>query len=100
MINGVVIGTGSKITVSGEKCGFRPSRVELSNKAGLATAHWTDTMIEGHMVKFVDSGEGAVDQVDITDAAKGIKPLASGFEIGTDADINASGEAIHFTAYP
>lgn len=95
--SGVVMGTGALITVNKEKCGFKPRMVKLINKTGLCSAEWLDTMANDSMQKSADSGAGAVDNVDVT--SNGIIPLASGFSIGTDADLNVSGEAIHYEAW-
>lgn len=93
--NGAVVGTGAAIDV--RTVGFRPRRVELYNKAGLCYAVWLDTFSDGHMVKTVDSGAGTTDVADVT--SNGITPLSDGFRIGTDADLNAAGEVIHWVAH-
>lgn len=90
--NGAVTGTGANLDV--RTIGFRPRRVELINLSGLVTAEWTDTMTEGRGIKRVTAG----DMTQIA-ALAGITPLSDGFRIGADADVNVSGEVIHWVAH-
>jgi hypothetical protein len=89
--NGAVNGTGQAIDVT--SVGYRPRRVQLFNEGGLVVATWTDTMTEGRGFKQVTAGT-----VSIMTAGQGITPLATGFRIGVDADVNVAGEKIHWTA--
>lgn len=89
--NGAVTGTGASLDV--RTVGFRPRRVTLINLTGLVTAEWTDSMTEGRGIKRVTAG----DMTQIA-AAAGITPLSDGFRLGTDADVNVSGEVIHWIA--
>lgn len=91
-INGAVNGANAA-DVDVTTVGFRPRRVTLMNETGLATAEWTDSMADGEMLKRVTSGT----QTKVT--ATGITPLANGFRIGQDADINVVDELIHFVAH-
>lgn len=90
--NGAVVGTGADLDVT--TVGYRPRRVELVNEGGLVTAVWTDSMTEGRGFKRVTAG-------DMTQmaAGEGITPLANGFRIGVDADVNAAGEKVHWVAH-
>jgi hypothetical protein len=90
-------GTGAAIDIS---CGFTPMRVTVFNvETGLSMLTWTDTM--------------AADKGVLQDTAGVLSYLASGgitlyagveagategFTIGTEADINTSGEALHWCA--
>lgn len=86
--------TGALITVS--MVGFRPQKVELivtvGTKAGLNAA-WHDTMADASAFKRVAAGTGSF----VTTG--GITPLAGGFSVGTDADMNNSGDTIHWVAH-
>lgn len=74
--------------------GFRPSRVELYNETGNVKAVWQDSMPDGDMQKVIGSS-GVVSQVTTT----GITPLADGFRIGQDADLNVIAEKVHYVCY-
>ena len=70
--------------------GFRPTRVKLTNQAG-DEAWWQDGMADDSMHKRTAAGVGSF----VTSAA--ITPLANGFSIGTDADLNGvAAETVHF----
>lgn len=92
VICGAVSGTGSLQEV--RVVGFRPRRVEVFNAhaSGLTSGTWQETMADGYMRKMVPAGT-------TTYAADGITPLSDGFSIGADADLNADGETIHWTAF-
>lgn len=89
-VTGAVEGTGALINV--RTVGFRPRRVTLLNVDGLVTAEWQDTMADDSMIKRVTAGTMTAPTSD------GIIPLSDGFSIGVDADVNAAGEVIHFSA--
>lgn len=101
MVIGTVEGTAAEIKVPLE---FAPRKVELLNVDGLVTALWTDTMPAGAAVKRVTAGTmtyvvtGGVTRVPQQELDDGQDP-GRGFTIGTDADINAAGETIHYVAY-
>jgi hypothetical protein len=88
--NGAVTGTGTNLDVT--VVGFRPRRVELHNSTGLVSAVWTDSMADGKGLKRVTAG-------DMTEMSAGITPLANGFRIGTDTDVNVAGELVHWVAF-
>jgi hypothetical protein len=73
--------------------GFRPSRVELINVSSDDKLIWTDEMADAAGHKTVKAGGSS----QITTG--GITPLAAGFRLGTDADLNASGEKILWTCF-
>lgn len=91
--SGTVEGTGSAITIS---CGGRPTFVELYNIDGDAKLTWEKNMGDGKGQKMVDSGTGATDISTISTG--GVTPAEKSFSIGTDSDINASGETIIWRA--
>lgn len=71
--------------------GFKPARVELWGSAG-DHAVWLDSMADAHMNKVTAAGTGT------HASTAGITPLATGFTIGADADLNATGETIYWWA--
>lgn len=87
---GSFIGTGAQLDV--KTVGFRPKHVVLLNKTGLARLEWTDTMADAAGIKTVT--DGTISAI----STGGITPLASGFRLGADTDINVSAEEVHFIA--
>lgn len=90
---GTVEGTGSAINV---KCGFKPRYVKLVNidSATEEMLEWFEAMGAGYGMKHTNNtfamiSTGGVSQYD-TDY--------QGFTIGTDADVNASGETLVYLA--
>lgn len=73
--------------------GFRPSRVELKNVGGLTEGDWHKDMADDEMIVHVTAGDMTL----VTSG--GIIPLSDGFSIGSNADVNGSGELVHWTAY-
>lgn len=65
-------------------CGFRPRVVIIWTNGN--SAHWQDSMADGGMFKRVTAGTGSA-----VSGGAGVTPLADGFNIGNDADINPSG---------
>ena len=93
-VRGTFIGTGAQLDI--KTVGFRPGKVKLLNVTGLCVAEWTNTMADASMLKTVDSGSGTTDIVFPT--TNGITPLADGFRLGADADLNVAAEVVHFEA--
>lgn len=89
-ISGSFVGSGSAQDV--HVVGFRPKHVKLVNVDGLATLEWFDTMPDDAGLKAVTAGTLSY----LT--SNGITPLADGFTLGADADMNVSGEVVHFVA--
>ena len=87
---GSFTGTGAELDV--RTVGFRPRRVELFNEDGLAKLEWTESMADAAGVKQVTAGTMSV-------ATAGVTPLADGFKLGADGDMNVSGEKVHFVAH-
>ena len=91
MVTGSFVGTGSAVDV--KTVGFRPRRVELFNVTGLAVAHWTDAMADASMVKQVTAGTMTFP------TSNGVTPLANGFRLGADGDMNVAAETVHWVAH-
>lgn len=104
---GYVIGTGAAIRII---MGWCPRKVELYNTEGNCFGVWVKNMDAGSIFKTVDSGSGTTDISLVTSG--GITIIGAdeysstdkvsgdgmGFIIGTDSDINVSGEDIYFFA--
>lgn len=89
---GAVSGEGVDVDV--KILPFRPTAVELQNADGLASARWQEGMADGSMLKTITAGTMSK----IT-GGNGITPLAGGFRIGADGDMNVAGEVIYWKAY-
>lgn len=91
---GSVIGTGSAMDV--KTLGFRPRSVKVWNVAsgGLCSLEWNAAMPDasGFKVKPHDTAQTAF----ITTG--GITPLASGFTLGADTDVNVATEKVYIEA--
>lgn len=92
---GTVEGTTAAIEVA---CGFIPKYVKVINIDGDATIEWTDAMTDGE--GFKDLPTGVMAQMA---ASTGITPTDPddaflGFTIGTDSDVNGSGETLMYIA--
>lgn len=88
------LGTGSNITLYP---GFLPRVVEILNVGGNCTAKWCEGMAAASMQKIVDSGSGATDISLVTSG--GVTASTASVIIGTDSDLNASGEQLHIICY-
>ena len=83
-------GTGAAIDI--KTVGFRPKTVDLFNVGGTTIGHWTDMMADGSMLKQITAGTMSL----VT--SNGVAPLADGFRVGADTDMNVSGEQVHWVA--
>lgn len=88
---GSVYGTGAAIEVRGVE--FRPRKVELYNVSSGDKMVWMEGMADDSGVKTVAAGATTVP------TTGGVTPRSDGFDIGTDADVNASGELIRWVAH-
>lgn len=88
---GSVAGTGADLDVT--VVGFKPKSVTLLNIDGLAKAEWHETMPDGSMAKTVTAGT-----LSSVTGGNGVTPLAGGFRLGADADMNVADEVLHFQA--
>ncbi len=80
---------GNLATVA--KVGFRPSKVTLWHTDG-DEAVWSESMADNSMMKRTAAGTGTFA------TTNGVIPLANGFSIGADADVNPNGGVLHFEA--
>lgn len=97
MVTGTVEGTGSAINV---ELGFMPAKVELFNEDGLCHMVWTDSMAAGKGMKTVTAGTVSfVASNGVSQYAGATRSASKGFTIGTDTDINVSGETLHYVAH-
>lgn len=92
---GTVEGTGSAINVS---CGFTPKHITLLNIDGDARLDWNDAMPDANGFKTIAAGTTAQITSNGVTPYAGTQSAAIGFTIGADADVNASGETIVWTA--
>lgn len=90
-ITGVFKGTGAAVEVKGDKVGFQPKSVRLHNVTDGSFAFWTEDMGAGAMQK-----QKANATTTVAAGGAGITALATGFSLGADADLNASGDTIYF----
>lgn len=91
--NGAVVGTGANLDV--RTVGYRPRSVRVFNLgAGLASGEWFDSMPDGSVIKRVTAGT-----MSLVTGGNGITPLADGFRIGADANLNVTGQTIHWEAH-
>lgn len=93
-VKGSFPGTGADLSITW--IGFRPTSVRLFNVTGNCKADWLETMADDSMQKTVDSGSGTTDISFVT--SNGVTPLANGFSLGADGDLNVAAEIVHFEA--
>lgn len=87
---GASLGTGLDLDV--KSVGFRPRKVKLVNRASADELYWTETMPDAGGQKRLAAGAAS------TLTTLGITPLADGFRLGTDADMNVDGELVDWVA--
>lgn len=85
---GAFRGTGAALNV--RTVGFRPRYVRVVNITSRDEIEWFEGMADAAGVKRVAAGTGTL----LT--SKGITPLADGFTIGDDTDLNVAGEICHY----
>lgn len=90
LVTGSFVGTGAALDV--ETVGFKPRYVRMWNVSDPGTLEWTDGMADAAGFKHVDGTQTQL-------SANGVTPIAKGFTLGADADMNVSGEVIHFVAH-
>ncbi len=76
--------------------GFKPAEVILYNTSGDAQATWQNSMPDGSMQKAADNGTAT--RISLVTGGDGVTPLGAGFRLGADADLNVSGETVHWVA--
>jgi hypothetical protein len=91
---GSFLGTGAALSIT--KLGFRPRSVTLRNAAssGLCSLYWNKEMPDASGFKEVNHDTAQKSFI----TSNGITPLANGFTLGADADLNAAGELVYFEA--
>lgn len=92
---GSFVGAGASKDV--QTVGFRPKYVKLLNVTGNCKAEWVQGMADASAQKTVDSGAGTSDISLITSG--GVTPLADGFTLGADSDLNVSGEIVQYVCF-
>lgn len=88
VITGSYIGTGALITVS---VGYRPKYVQIVNVTDPAIVHHNDMLPDD---SFVSQEDGATAYT----TSNGVTLTDDGFTVGTDAQINTSGDLCHYLA--
>ena len=87
---GAVVGTGADLDV--ESVGFRPRSVELVNVDSGDELKWSGSMADAAGLKRIAAGAATL----LT--TTGVTPLAAGFRLGADSDMNVAGETVHYIA--
>lgn len=90
VMRGAVVGTGADLDV--KTVGFRPRSVHLINQSSADEMWWHSHMADASAFKRVTAGTGSI----IT--TLGITPLAAGFRLGADTDLNVAGETVLWEA--
>lgn len=88
VITGGYVGTGVAFDVS---VGFKPKYVQIVNISDPAIVHHNDMMPDA---AFMSQEDGATAYT----TSNGITLLDDGFTVGTDAQINTSGDTCHYLA--
>lgn len=89
---GSVVGTGADLDVKDP--GFRPRSVEIQNVGGSPDeGKWIEGMADGSILKRIAAGTGS-----LVTGGDGITPLADGFKLGADSDLNVAGQLIRWIA--
>ncbi len=73
-------------------CGFKPRYVMVVNTSAAEKMEWFEGMADASAMKTVTAGTFTI----IT--SLGITPLANGFTVGLDTDVNATSEQISWVA--
>jgi hypothetical protein len=74
------------------ECGFTPRYVRIVNETSGDVIEWFEGMADAEGYKRVAAGTGAL----VT--SNGITPLANGFTVGLDTDINVISEQLSYIA--
>lgn len=91
LVTGSFNGTGADLNMT--KVGFRPTKVRVFNRTGLATLEWNADMPDDSGYKAITDGTQSFITTD------GITPLATGFAFGADADLNVALELCYFECW-
>lgn len=92
---GAFLATNAAISLGGDKVGFKPSYVKITNEANGAYLEWYDSM--GPDTGMLDDGAGGSRTFL---SADGLTPTSAGFDLAAGiAEINDNaGEMLHFFA--
>jgi len=93
VMTGAFTGTGTAFNV--DTVGFKPGRIEFFNRTGLTRCVFTKEMPAASLAKQIN--HATVQHAFVT--TNGVTLRSAGFTVGTDADINTSGELVYWTAY-
>jgi hypothetical protein len=72
---------------------FRPRVVRLFNVTSADGMEWVNGMADDSAIKQVAAGTRTIATSD------GVTPRSDGFDVGADADVNASGELVRWVAH-
>lgn len=87
---GSIQGTGADLQVT--KIGFKPRYVRVINIDDPGTIEWVEGMDDDAGFKHVDGTQTQV-------TSNGITPLANGFALGADADMNVAAEQLFIVCW-
>lgn len=94
IVTGVYTGTGAAKSLGGDKVGFKPKRVTIHRMTtAIDQGVWFEGMADASFLQHV----GATGVRTLV-SSQGITPTADGFDVGTDAHINNSGDTYRFVA--
>lgn len=92
---GAYVGTGAALEIKGEKVDFKPRKIEIHRvETNIDKAEWVEGMDDDSML--LTTGSTGVRTLVATQA---ITPLTSGFQLGTNAAVNASGGTYRYVAW-
>ena len=94
---GQITGTGAALNVL---LGFVPTYVKIINQTDVGSLEWIGGMPAASGLKTTDApSEAFITSDGISEYAGTIGADAAGFTLGADADINGSGDQLHFVAW-
>jgi len=102
LATGTVTGTAANINVS---LGFTPRYVIVSNPSTttVVKVEWSKGMAAASCTKFLDSATAGsiISKITVSCISEyaGSTTTAPGFRIGTDSDLNISGDTLHYRAW-
>ena len=98
MYQAKVAGTGAAITVN---CYFKPRYIRIINSEGLCTLEWSYGMGDAAGFKILTGINATTDTPSVMSliSSGGITVDERSFSIGTDSDVNVSGEDLYIQAW-
>ena len=97
IVTGTLTGTGAAIDV---QLGFVPQHVRIVNETKLSKLEWFNTMANASGIKTVTAGTiSKITTGGVSPYAGAAGTAGAGFTIGTDANINAASDVIHYFAF-